>query len=200
MCWNASVSMNTYLLGLFATTLALSNGVITALQYAYYQSFMLMQLVEYFIWSYPSLNRVMSQVGLLLVIAQPALSVLLTRDKRYVPALLLAYAACIAVLFVAKPWSSIDFTSTRASNGHLAWNWLDFPVALMVVWVSFYFVRFAIDAEWVWLVISVGLVATIVVLYGPTRTWGSLWCWIVNLIALVLLYQVFKKDICLQTA
>ena len=51
MCWNASVSLNTYAFGLFASSFAYVNGVTNLSGLIFYQSFIIMQLIEYFIWT-----------------------------------------------------------------------------------------------------------------------------------------------------
>ena len=57
MCWSASVSINTYAFGLFASLFAYSNGVTNLLGFILYQSFIIMQLIEYFIWTKTFSNR-----------------------------------------------------------------------------------------------------------------------------------------------
>ena len=62
MCWNASVSLNTYIFGLFACLFAYFNNKISLLELFSLQSFMLIQLTEYFVWSKQFSNRVVSHI------------------------------------------------------------------------------------------------------------------------------------------
>ena len=44
MCWNASVSLNTYIFGLFASLFSYYNGYGNILSVIFYQSFIIIQL------------------------------------------------------------------------------------------------------------------------------------------------------------
>jgi hypothetical protein len=76
MCWNASVSLNSYILGLFASLFSYFNGVSNIYLFIFFQTFISMQLIEYFTWSNTFSNRVLSQVALILIICQPLFSII----------------------------------------------------------------------------------------------------------------------------
>ena len=76
MCWSASISLKTYIFSLFACLFAYFNDKITLSMFAFYQSYMLMQLVEYFIWSKQFSNRLLSQIAYILVLLQPIFGIL----------------------------------------------------------------------------------------------------------------------------
>ncbi len=80
MCWNASVSLNTYIFGLFACIFSYMNNRIKLPNILFYQSFMLMQLIEYFIWKKQFSNKLLSQIGYLLIFSQPIFSILLIEN------------------------------------------------------------------------------------------------------------------------
>ena len=66
------MSLNTYILGLFACIFAYVNNKISLYMFIFCQSFMIMQLVEYFIWSKSSFsNHILSQLGFILIVLQP---------------------------------------------------------------------------------------------------------------------------------
>ena len=90
MCWNASVSLNTYILGLFACLFAYFNNKLSLFELLIFQSFMFMLLTEYFVWSNQFSNRVVSQLLLILVILQPVFG-FLTIDKPIKNVLLFLY-------------------------------------------------------------------------------------------------------------
>ena len=50
MCWNAKVSLNTFLFSLFGTLFAYFYNVIGKFETLYYVSVISMQLIEYFTW------------------------------------------------------------------------------------------------------------------------------------------------------
>jgi hypothetical protein len=203
MCWNASVSLNTYIFSTFACTFAFLNGVITVPELLMLQSFMSMQLVEYFTWKHISslsINKLLSQVALLLILIQPIFSIFCLNDKRYIPYLLGGYLVFLLILFVfIKPWNTIKFKMQPASNGHLAWHWLEFPLYVLLIWLFFFIIRHYLNKDWLTLIPVVFLVVVSYILYHKTNTWGSIWCWFANATAFLLVGLVFWKELCLKT-
>jgi|LauGreDrversion4_2_1035121.scaffolds.fasta_scaffold13960_5 hypothetical protein len=198
MCWSAKVSLNTYILGLFACIFAYVNSKISLSVFIFCQSFMLMQLVEYFIWSKSFSNRILSQLGLLLIVLQPifaTLTIVNNEQIKYVT--IIAYLCFVVAAFVIKPWSSIDFRTIPASNGHLAWHWLNWGLATTVIWILFLSIRYIVNKEWLFLIVMNLLAGISYILYHDTYTWGSFWCWISNYVAFYLIYRVFSDDVCL---
>ena len=199
MCWNASVSLNTYLFSLFATMLGLGNGVISLKTFLFWQSFISMQLVEAMIWSHTFSNLYLSQIAFVLILLQPALSIINfdSKHKQLVSPCLALYALFVAVLLtVLHPWNTIDFSSIKSpSNGHLAWNWLNFPLYIIAIWLAFFMVRYIInrDLTGVWVF---AIVCLTYILYHKTKTWGSLWCWIANCAAFWLVFMCIFKTVC----
>lgn len=201
MCWNESVSLNTFLLGAFAVTLGLLNNAITVPSAIFYLSFISMQGIEYFLWKHlhnRSANAFWSKIGLFLIFLQPiaALSCI-GIHKPLTWGLIAAYLAFIAfVVIVVKPLNTIDFSSSKANNGHLQWNWLRFPLYAIIIWSCFLLMHEVHQRAWFFLISNVVLISVIYFLYIETNTWGSLWCWIANVMSIVILWKVFSKDIC----
>ncbi len=196
MCWNASVSLNTYIFGLFACAFAYFNNKISLLEFFNLQSFMMMQLTEYFIWSKQFSNRLVSQLSYILILSQPFFG-LLTIDKPIKNVLIFLYICFVAVVMILKPWSSIDFRTIPAENGHLAWYWLQFSFPLMIIWFLFLISSQALKSKWILILCASISVSISYILYHKTLTWGSLWCWISNVFAVYLIYRVFEDDVCL---
>lgn len=198
MCWNANVSLNTYILGLFACILAYFNNKLGLANVLFVQTWMSMQLIEYFIWSKTFSNRLLSQIAFMCIVLQPMVGILsISNHQNIIKYVSLAGYLCFATITMAlKPWSKIDFSSIPSSNGHLAWNWLKYSKPIMLIWFLFLSVKFIANKEWisyVFLCISAGITYS---LYHKTYTWGSLWCWLCNFVSLGLIYNVFYDDIC----
>lgn len=200
MCWSAEVSLNTYLFSTFACFFAFFNGIIPLQSVFFLQSFMMIQLVEFFIWSKTFSNRAISQFGLFVILLQPIFAILCVETyKKYIPHLLAVYFAFLLILFtLVKPWSSINFKSAPGPNGHLSWYWLDFPRWAIITWLAFLVVRFVIDKEWLNAAFIIVTFTTSYIMFNKTLTWGSFWCWIANVIAFYLVLKVFWKDICIK--
>lgn len=195
MCWNASVSLNTFVLSVFAIMFATTNKVIVPVKAFYYLLFVSMQLVEYFTWKHMkdrNMNRILSQIGLVIIILLP-LGGMLAFFKRTPTWLLGAYLLFVLVMLSIH---SINYSMTRASNGHLAWNWLRFPSWVVMVYFLFWLSPYLIQQNWTLVAIHSTLFLTVYYTYLKTDTWGSMWCWISNFFSLLLILKVFQKDLC----
>ena len=60
MCWNETVSLNTFLFSFFAINFAYFNNVINGYEYLFYYSFISMQLLEYFAWKHLNNKKIFS--------------------------------------------------------------------------------------------------------------------------------------------
>jgi len=198
MCWNASVSLNTYIFGLFASSFAYYNGVIDLLGFIFYQSILLIQLIEYFIWSKTFSNKLLSQIALFVIICQPMFNIIKIKNKpELIPYILVAYISIVAIVYTfIIPLNTVNFSSVPSKNGHLAWNWLDVNIYLILIWYIFISVRWIIDGIYSYLIIVSLLLIISIVLYRETNTWGSMWCWVCNILSFYLIFEVFYKDFC----
>jgi hypothetical protein len=198
MCWSASVSLNTYALGLFASSLSYFNGITDIGGFIFYQTIILVQLIEYFIWSKTFSNRLLSQLLLIIILSQPIFNIIRIRTQpQLIPYLLLAYIVFIVVLFtVVVPLNTVDFSSVPSKNGHLAWNWLNMNIYVIILWNFFLSLYWIIDGNYLlFAIVSAFLIAS-VILYKETNTWGSMWCWVCNVISFYIILRVFYRDFC----
>jgi hypothetical protein len=196
MCWNQTVSLNTFLFSFFAASFAVLNKKLSYKEGIYFMSFVGIQLVEYFTWKNlddASKNRFLSQIALLLIILQPLLLIFSDyngKNKNVLMGVYLIFA--LFVLFTQK----IDYSMNKASNGHLAWNWLDFSLWITLIWFFFYFFTYVYNKEYFKFILYILVVGSIYYTYYKTKTWGSLWCWIANIISFYLILSIFYKDFC----
>ena len=198
MCWNASVSLNTYIFGLFASSFAYYNGVIDLLGFIFYQSILLIQLIEYFIWSKTFSNKLLSQIALFVIICQPMFNIIKIQNKpELIPYILAAYISIVAIVYTfIIPLNTVNFSSVPSKNGHLSWKWLDVNIYLILTWHIFISIRWIIDEIYSYLIIVTILLIISIILYRETNTWGSMWCWVCNILSFYLIFEVFYKDIC----
>ena len=193
MCWNQTISLNTFIFSLFALTFAYFNNIADIYYYLFFLSFSSIQLVEYFAWG--NLNnkktiRLLSQIGLFLVSMQPILFMLSIANVEYniKAAVIALYCAFWSFCLLYFP---IDFSMVKASNGHLAWNWLRFPPLVVLLWIAFYFGLLLYAKDYINFVLMLILFFYIYYTYYTNHTWGSLWCWISNIIAVKLIILTF---------
>ena len=202
MCWNETVSLNTFLFSLFGINFAYFNSVINGYEYLFYYSFISMQLLEYFAWKHlnnKKINRLLSQFGLFFIIIQPILFILIPNNLKFnIKASLITCYILFFVMFLLfyGVFTNIDFSMVKASNDHLAWNWLNFPVVIIFIWVSFLLTVLLLIKKYFLFIIHVIVFFAIYYTYYKTNTWGSLWCWIANMMAIFLIVRtIFKSSI-----
>jgi hypothetical protein len=198
MCWNASVSLNTYIFGLFASSFAYYNGVTNILGFIFYQSFIIIQLIEYFIWSKTFSNKLLSQIALFVILCQPIINIIkIETQPKFIPYLLVAYFIFIIILYtIIIPINTIQFSSVPSKNGHLSWKWLNWNIYIIAIWYAFLSLRWIIDKMYLTLIFVTIFLIISIILYKESNTWGSMWCWIANLISFYFILAVFYKDFC----
>jgi len=198
MCWNASVSLNTYIFGLFASSFAYYNGTTNLLGFILYQSFIIMQLIEYFIWSKTFSNKLLSQIALFAILCQPVFNILkIEKMPNMIPYLLVAYLIFIIIIYtIITPLNTLEFSSVPSKNGHLAWKWFTWNIYIIAIWFAFLSVRWIIDEMYLILVFVAIILVVSVILYKESNTWGSMWCWLANAISFYFILLVFYKDFC----
>jgi hypothetical protein len=197
MCWNSKVSLNTFLFSLFGISFAYFNNVIDIFIYLFFLSFISIQLVEYFTWKNindKKMNTFLSQIGLFLILIQPPLFILSRKITHKLKAFLIGLYSFFTIFCILN--YTIDFSMKRAINGHLAWNWLNFPIIIILIWVSFSFGLILYEGRYIEFIVYLLLFLVIYYTYYKYNTWGSLWCWIANLLALKLIIQVFLDYKC----
>lgn len=199
MCWNATVSLNTFLLGLFAIFFAILNKMISPWESIYYFTVISIQLVEYFTWTHihnKKINRLLSQIATLVIILLPFWGIIcFTVKKQHLLLLIIPYILFMVVVFVRI--QPIDYSMTRASNGHLQWNWLNVSVWMVIIYFFFWLSPFLLQKRWTRSIINSIIFFTIYTTYLQSSTWGSMWCWICNIFSIYLILYVFYKDICI---
>jgi hypothetical protein len=198
MCWNAAVSVNTYIFGLFASLFSYYNGVSNILSVIFYQSFIIMQLIEYFIWTKAFSNKLLSQIGFFVIMCQPILNIIkIEESPQLIPYILAAYIIFIVILYtIIVPLNTVNFSTVPSKNGHLSWKWLDLNIYIIFIWYAFLSIRWIIDKMYIVLTIITALLIITLVLYKYTNTFGSMWCWTANIISFYLIFEVFYKNIC----
>lgn len=192
MCWNQKISLNTFLLSLFGISFGYFNDVINFYEYLLYLSFISIQLVEYFAWGNlndKKMNRFLSQIGLFLIVLQPIFFTLSdnidNQKKTIIIALYLLFSMFSLLYF------PIDFSMNKAQNGHLAWNWLNFPPIINFIWLSVIFGLILYQKQYLKFSMHLIIFLAIYYTYYKSKTWGTLWCWLANFVALKLILQVF---------
>ena len=199
MCWNASVSLNTYIFSLFTSIFAYYNKVIGFDGFCLYQCYITMQLIEYFTWTKMFSNKILSIMASIVILLQPIFSAFFIHDTVKRNYLLLLYATvCVITFTIIKPINKIVFKMEPAENGHLEWFWLDFPQYIIFLWLTFLLIPFFAVKYYIGFVAILFTFIITYIYYSKSRTYGSLWCWVANFFSIFFLIKIFYKDLCVN--
>ena len=185
MCWSAKVSLNTFIYGFISAIIVYALNVIPLYVIIILLSFTSMQLLEYFAWTYmdnKKINKILSYIGLLLIIIQIFLINYLSPNKQNSNILLRALFI-ILVFFMIFQFKNITFKMTVAENGHLLWHWLDLPILWIIIGISLYLIPSYLTKTKNYLPFYFMLITVIISLYYyyKYKTWGTLWCYFSNI-------------------
>jgi hypothetical protein len=213
MCWNEHVSLNTFLFSSFVLLLVLYNNTYTPYKVAYFadpwiylffSSFILMQLVEFFIWrniNHAFYNRVFSTMAAMLIFIQPIISLMILPNTSLRTRLLVAYFALFMPYFGYK-FMTNNMMSRVSDKGHLVWLFFDTNMLLFFGWLLFFLFSFIYTQNFYGFLFGMVLFLMSYYNYYHDKTIGSMWCWVVNSIMIyyacyLLLYLPFcEKGAC----
>lgn len=213
MCWNAEVSLNTFLFSGFVLLLIIYNNTYTQYKikdlnskwtYIFFLSFILMQLIEFFIWrnvNNPCYNSIFTMLATILLFFQPIASTMILTNNKIRNSLLVIYLT-IAVPFMIYRFLTKKIYSEVTTLNHLHWNMVfydnRYEHVFFFIWLFFFL--FPLFYQGYFYGFLFGLLTFIIITYKyyKDKSVGSMWCWIVNTVMLyyaayLLLYLPFYK-------
>lgn len=214
MCWNKDISLNTFLFSSFVLGLIMYNNAYTQYKivvlnnvyaYIFFMSFILMQLIEYFIWiniKNPLYNGIFTGLATLLLIFQPIASNMLITNEIIRKKLLYSYLLFIIPLSIYR-FNIKNMNSSVSKLGHLQWNTVSvgnnpYNILFTLIWIFFFL--FPLFYQKYNFGLAFGLLTLIIITYNffNDDSVGSMWCWIVNIIMIyyagyLLFYLPFFK-------
>ena len=141
MCWNAEISLNTFIFGCISAIIVYLLGYFKINIILIILSFTLMQLLEYFIWKdidNKKRNELWSKIGLILIFFQIFLLCYFDKNN-YI--FLYLYLILIS-LFIIFELKNVKFETNVGENGHLQWKWLDFNIYWMIIIIHYFIKKF----------------------------------------------------------
>lgn len=205
MCWNADISLNTFVFAILALVFIYAANTYTKYKSSMFDNklvylFMLdvaaVQLVEYFLWKNlknPSMNAFLSKINAFVIAMQPLILVLMIPKQALRRGMVLAYAVCALLFFVLKK-APIWFHTSVAPNGHLSWDWINYKGYWLPLFVLFFYgVSMLSINNFKLSLFILALVAVSFInyyKYNKYQTVGSMWCWSGNLFSLFLLLDL----------
>ena len=213
MCWNSEVSLNTFIFSMFVLLLIMYNNAYTKYKipelnhfwvYAFFISFISIQLIEYFIWlnlNNPFYNSFFSVCAILLILFQPIPTIMLINNNVLKKYMLILYLI-LTIPFAIYRFSVKKIISTVTKKGHLYWDNILYKNysenIYFVVWLFFFLFSFFYNQSYFELLF--GLIMLIIISYNfiSDGSMGTMWCWVVNSImiyyaAYLLIYLPFTQ-------
>jgi hypothetical protein len=202
MCWNADVSINTFIFGILALIFIYLSSYTKYKEYTFNNPFVyiflleiiFMQLVEYFIWNNLNnkKNNFYSLLGSILVFIQPITLMFIISNKiKYI--LMFIYALYSIIYFTYRHlYNPIVFHSSVGKNGHLSWDWMKYKgyeyiflfVYLLIYVVCLLYINYPILKYFTIIALGFSLFNL------KHNTFASMWCWYTNIILLFFIINI----------
>ena len=194
MCWNASVSLNTFLFSLFVIILAYIHNYSTK-SLLLFLSIILIQLDEFFLWTYldnKTLNMYFSIIGLAIISIQPLAAIMILSKSHNRDVLLFLYLIFIlsCIYFVLQQDWEKFFTTSVANNKHLYWHWLPESIFFLLMYLFLLTAPFYLSKIHYGFIFAVTTLLISIYYYFTEHTFGSMWCWFTNAYAFYLLTKI----------
>ena len=216
MCWNESVSLNTFLFSSFVLALIIYNNSFTKYKiqelnnnwtYLFITSVIFMQLIEFFIWrniNNKYYNNIFSISAVFLLIIQPICSIMiLTNANIKLRNVLLIFYLLLVIPYSIYQFSTKHISSTISKNGHLTWKYFDTSIITWTIWLFFLLISFVYEKKWFGIIFGLLILIITILNYKNDNSVGSMWCWVINSIMIyyvcyLLLFLPFleKKKLC----
>jgi hypothetical protein len=206
MCWNADISINTFLFGIFAIVFIFLANTYTKykqdtfknpLIYLLLLEIAIMQLIEFFLWKNlknEKINKLLTSFASYVVTCQPLTIILMISNKYILIPILLCYLLFLFIqrMFLYNP------VLTTIKNGHLSWGWINIKDKISIfIFLSFYIFSSYFVNHLLFLFTLITLLISLF-FYFKDNTFGSMWCWSFNIFFLyciidILIIKPFKE-------
>jgi len=202
MCWNAEMSLKTFIVGMAGIGLGAFLGLsLPVLLFCF--TIVLMQLIEYIVWTYydnDEVNYKASVAAAILLWIQPIASMLMIPSLRLKTTMLSVYVL-LSLIGQSALWNKDtkrQYSMKRAENGHLSWKFLSQESRTYIdlaVYFFFLFMPIVLTGNLDLLALAIVTLGLSLYTYWRENTWGSMWCWIVNGLVLLLVGKTVVQKI-----
>lgn len=194
MCWNETVSLNTFLFSSFVLGLIIYNNEMTMYKikemnkyvYIFLGLVIIVQLIEFFIWKNiqnKNYNIFFTTLLLTIFFLQPISTNMLINDKTVQTNMLTMYLIIFIPLAIYFLSTTTKIYSSVSILGHLKYN---VPVSsqqkiiLFLLWIFFFLFPLLYEKHTYGILFALLTLTITFIQYYNTDTVGSMWCWIVN--------------------
>ena len=182
MCWNAEVSLNTFIYGTIAAIIVLSLNKIPIRSILLVYTVSLIQLMEYFTWKNINNNELihyLSITGAFILLLQV---LLITNNNLKNKEQLFSYIFIFILTIIAfnHNFENKKFHMEKGENGHLKWLWADLPVPLLISGLLLWIYPPIRNKNYISTLFIITTLTISFYYYYKYKTWGSMWCYIGN--------------------
>jgi hypothetical protein len=190
MCWNAEVSLNTFLFGMISMTIVLLLNKISFITILLALTLSLIQLMEYYAWN--NINNKdaifkLSIIGYFIIVSQILILNygFLNNNDRLISVIIILV---LSIYFFIYNYQNDKFYMEKGKNKHLIWHWIDIPTPLLLIVLIFY----------IYPAIQYGIITSMAIIvpllislyyYYKYKTWGSMWCYMSNFFWILLILK-----------
>jgi hypothetical protein len=190
MCWNAEVSLNTFLFGMISMTIVLLLNKISFITILLALTLSLIQLMEYYAWN--NINNKdaifkLSIIGYFIIVSQILILNygFLNNNDRLIAVIIILI---LSIYFFIYNYQNDKFYMEKGKNKHLIWHWIDIPTPLLLIVLIFY----------IYPAIQYGIITSMAIIvpllislyyYYKYKTWGSMWCYMSNFFWILLILK-----------
>lgn len=207
MCWNSSVSLNTFVFSSFVLLMIMYNNKYTKYKinelnhfwmYMFLFSFIVMQLLEFLMWKNIGnkfYNKIISIcIIILIVFIQPLVSLMNINDNDNLRKKLLKVYIFLSCFYALFFYSNYNIHTEITKGKHLNWRITPynkiFALFLGVIWLFFFLYSFYHNKYWLGLIFGLVTFGLSTYNYFEDKSISSNWCWIVNTIMLFYAYKL----------
>jgi len=207
MCWNADISINTFLFSCFTLIFIYITNTYTRyktpyfdnpLMYLFVFSVSVMQLVEFFLWrnlKNKDLNYQFSKMALYVILLQQVIIMFMIPTLAIRYSILAVYCIFIFLFmfYFKKLNNPINYHTSIAKNGHLSWDWINYK-GYENIWIVIFLLFYIVPAFFTHnIILLVALTITLLIslfFYFRDNTFGTMWCWGSNLLLLYFIINI----------
>lgn len=164
-------------------------------------SFIIIQLIEYFIWIYIDDKIRLRFFGFLtyfIIFLQPIILMYFTQNYNYIYLYIALQLSILILCLIFINNIEFPFSVFVANNGHIAWYWSDSYIYVLLFTMTYFVFYLSLIYFYANSVIfTISIVSLLYSLYNYYKSYtiGSMWCWISNIIiATYLIIAIYKFD------
>ena len=190
MCWNAEVSLNTFIYAIISFFIVLIFNKIQIINVFLALSISLMQLYEYFVWKNIHNEKIiyyLSIFGPSLILLQLLLIAYGNLKNKTELIITISLIFIVGIICMIYNYFNNKFDMKVGENGHLIWYWADVPpLLLVIIFICYLYPMIQYNNIFIFTFTSILLLMSLYYYY-KYKTWGTMWCYFSNLIWIFLL-------------